>query len=159
MPTEYELARERRIAANRALLAELGIKHAAANVLGIQPKPKPAPAPKAPKPRKRKTPPPSDSTDTDSEEAKPVVKAARVDESGLRRSSRNAGKSVDYTKEKVGDPVQTVTRKKGAGIDREPSKMSKRVHNPCVYLISVFVQRTDCGLQQDVWFHTGCSGR
>ncbi|VDB86462.1 unnamed protein product [Peniophora sp. CBMAI 1063] len=131
MPTPYELDREKRIAANKALLAGLHIQEAKRQVFGDQPKPaKSAPAPKKSKVRKRKTPPPSDSADTDGEEAKPVVKAVRVDESGLRRSSRNAGKSVDYTKEKVGDPVQTVVRHKGEGIDREPSKMSKRVHNP-----------------------------
>ena len=63
------------------------------------------------------------------------MKAVRVDETGLRRSSRNAGKNVDYTKEKVEDPVRTVTRKKGEDIDREPSKMSKRVHNPYALLL------------------------
>ncbi|KAI0031753.1 PUA-like domain-containing protein [Vararia minispora EC-137] len=131
MPTPYELDREVRIRRNKALLDALGIKNSASTVLGVR---TPVAAPAKPRaPRKRKTPPPSShSSDTDSPE--PASKTARTNETGLRRSARNAGKSIDYNKEKEVDPVRTVAKKAGkGGIDREPGSMSKRIHDPKVF--------------------------
>jgi hypothetical protein len=129
MPTQYELDRLENMKRNKRLLEEFGIKHASVNVLGVQPKP-----PKTA--RKRKIPPPSDSEQSDEGRALPSPsKVARVADGtpNVRRSLRNAGKTVDYNAEQMDSPVKTVVKKAGKTSDREPGYLSKRVYDPCAF--------------------------
>ncbi|KAI0311855.1 PUA-like domain-containing protein [Amylostereum chailletii] len=142
MPTPYEIARNENIARNHALLESLGLgSGGSALVMGAQPKPalatkakaKKAPAKKQTQTRKRKTPPPSDSGDSDGE-ARAPAKVARTEETGgLRRSSRNRGKTVDYRKEREARGPKLVARAVGPAHDRDPGRLGKRVHDPKVF--------------------------
>ncbi|KAI0053788.1 hypothetical protein FA95DRAFT_1508426 [Auriscalpium vulgare] len=132
MPTAYELQREANIARNMALLKSLALASGGAEFLGMAPKPATKPA-KKPKTKKRKTPPPSDGTDSDADVAPRKVRVVEP-EGGLRRSSRVAGKTVDYAADDVGPGAgrvpKIVVTKVGPDHDREPSRADKRVHDP-----------------------------
>lgn len=84
----WDEQREANIARNRAMLAELDIN--SQSILSSRAKPPPKPK----QTKKRKAPTPDASGDSDTEASAP--KAARTADGGLRRSSRVAGKVVDY---------------------------------------------------------------
>ena len=144
--TEYELERERRIAENRKHLESLGL----ADMSGLLPtRPKPPPKPKAaPKKKQASNKRKNDDADeqdaggSDEENARPKKAARRDDEEEgkengpLRRSSRVAGKKVDYRAVEDGGGQDRSTRayriSKAANVemDTEPRDSNKRMHNP-----------------------------
>lgn len=138
MPTDYELRRAENIARNKAMLEALDLT-GGASAMFTNSTTNSAPAAKKSKkrqPRKRKTPPPSDSADSEGESGPTKAKVAKTSmesspADGLRRSSRNAGKTIDYRKESEVEPVKLVARRVGASHDREPGRPTgKRIHDP-----------------------------
>ncbi|TFY80116.1 hypothetical protein EWM64_g3890 [Hericium alpestre] len=125
MPTPYELERLENIKRNRALLEALKIEQ-------YKP-PKPAQPEKRKVTKKRKA-----SPTVTTEESPDPVKSSRTDASdspatGLRRSQRNAGKSVDYLSIKEQRQPLLVS-KIGIDHDTEPNRRSgKRMHDPKVF--------------------------
>ncbi|KAI5835345.1 hypothetical protein K523DRAFT_411703 [Schizophyllum commune Tattone D] len=97
MPSAYEKLKAANIEKNKALLISLGLEAATTQVFKDKPKPAPKPKPKKAAPKKRKEPPARE------EDEGPDTKTQRVETveapSGVRRSARNAGKSVDYNAE------------------------------------------------------------
>ncbi|KAI0068481.1 hypothetical protein BV25DRAFT_3 [Artomyces pyxidatus] len=137
MPTAYEKEREANMARNRALLEELQLDKGGATFLGMPEKPAPVPPFKKRRPvvhqknKKRKTPPPSDSGAESETPPSRVRKVATEVEGGLRRSSRNAGKTVNYEAEIAHGLPKIVTKKVGVDHDTEPNRRSgKRAHDP-----------------------------
>jgi hypothetical protein len=135
MPTKLEIERQEKIARNRKLLNDLmgrvnkekdaGAKQTGGRTAGRKSAPNKRNAP--PKMRKPL------SSDSDLE-GPPPTKRARPEtpQLGLRRSSRNAGKTrPDYQAESQERVPRLVTSKIGVGHDREPHQRSgKRVHDP-----------------------------
>ena len=116
---------------NQALLASLGFDKPTLE-------PKEQRVKKAPVTKKRKA-----SEDTSDESPAPrepkAPRAAPIDsapESGLRRSSRNAGKTIDYKSEIVDRTPVPVAYSSGVKVTENTGPMGredgKRVHNPCV---------------------------
>ncbi|KAF7784342.1 hypothetical protein Agabi119p4_507 [Agaricus bisporus var. burnettii] len=129
MVSPYERQKELQIAKNKELLKSLGLE-------------KPLFEPKE-KPRKKATPQKRKRTDEDTENIEPSArKLQRAEDSsesgtlstGLRRSSRNAGKAVDYSGERTLSLPQSVIRNKTSGNDGSMGREDgKRVHNPKTY--------------------------
>ncbi|THH15984.1 hypothetical protein EW146_g4588 [Bondarzewia mesenterica] len=128
MPTAYELRRDMQVAANKKLLEALGLE-------ALKPL-RPPPLLKQAASKKRKTP------SSESQEEKPLNKAPRIAAAGvtesptggLRRSGRNAGKTVDYVSVQERGQPTPVSRKVGIDHDTEPNRpMGKRKHNPKVF--------------------------
>ncbi|TFY62353.1 hypothetical protein EVG20_g6731 [Dentipellis fragilis] len=185
MPTKYELERSRRIEQNKALLAKLGVEQykppksaaavAAANkaTAGANGKPKAA----AGRKRKAQVKPEDDYSDASGDEEeededdddddvddgkvrKPKRKKQKpaVDvPAGVRRSSRNAGRTVDYNKERRGGqpkPVVPIERYAGdaeeggrGGRKADRSALGKRYGSvPGVEVGSWWKMRMDCRL-------------
>lgn len=92
------------------------------------------------KPRKKATPQKRKRNDEDTENIEPSArKLQRAEDSsesgtlstGLRRSSRNAGKAVDYSGERTLSSPQSVIRNKTSGNDGPMGREDgKRIHNP-----------------------------
>ncbi|KAH9965754.1 PUA-like domain-containing protein [Russula dissimulans] len=135
MPTNLEIERQERIARNRKLLDDLMGRHNKGNntkgnqavVRTAGRKGAPNKRPEFPKKRVAR------SSDGEVGESRPN-KRARLEspQLGLRRSSRNAGKtSPNYQAESQTRLPRLVTTKTGADHDREPNRRSgKRVHDP-----------------------------
>ncbi|KAF9453785.1 hypothetical protein P691DRAFT_657740 [Macrolepiota fuliginosa MF-IS2] len=126
MVSEYEKNKALQIEKNKELLKSLGLE-------------KPLCEPKE-KPRK-KIPPPKRKAEEQAEDVQaPAPKVQRVEDlkavnesssTGPRRSSRNAGKKMDYTSEQKLDSPQPVIRNKTSGNDGPMGREAgKRVHNP-----------------------------
>lgn len=128
MISDYEKTKVAQIAKNRELLRSLGLEKPQ-----VEPKEKP----------RKKAPPPKRKASSETEEVDaPAAKIQRVEvedsekepgsgSSGLRRSSRNSGKKIDYSKEQsIGSP-QPVIRNKLSGNDGPMGREAgKRVHDP-----------------------------
>ncbi|TRM66362.1 PUA-like domain-containing protein [Schizophyllum amplum] len=101
MPSAYEKQKAANIERNRQLLASLELDSATTDLFKNKPqKPKPTPKPKPKKaaPKKRKEPPAGGDEGPDTK-AQCVEAPADPEAGGVRRSARNAGKSVDYKAE------------------------------------------------------------
>ena len=137
--SKYELERQANIEKNKLLLQCLGLGDTSA-ILGV-PKPIiPKPSTKT-KAKKRK----SEALDRDERESKgeqssePAKKSSRntdeaVESTSLRRSSRNAGKKVDYLKVESDRSSRsyTVSTPAKRAMQSEPSVTTMRTQNPCV---------------------------
>jgi len=135
MPTKLEIERQERIARNRKLLDDLMGKrnkennakgnHAVVRTAGR----KGATNKRSVSPKKRV----ALSSDGEVGESRPSKRARpESPQLGLRRSSRNAGKtSPNYQAESQTRLPRLVTTKIGVDHDREPNRRSgKRVHDP-----------------------------
>ena len=130
MTLTYDQQRDARIRENKELLASLGLEKPL-----IEPKATKAPSKKAAAAsKKRKVPPPEDDEDD-----MVTTKAARVVEDassadGPRRSSRTAGKKVDYTGEQDRSLPESLHAKARREADPELGPVGredgKRVHDP-----------------------------
>ncbi|KAJ7293610.1 PUA-like domain-containing protein [Mycena rebaudengoi] len=152
MVSDYERQRDRNIARNRELLKSLGL-----DAPLIEPKEK---KPKA-APKKRKPEP------TDDSDSRPT-KAARTGQEGLqesdtgdtpsavRRSSRNAGKTVDYKAEHQGGAPVPVSFKSGVRTTENAGPLGRdggiRTHDPKKF-------GSIPGIEVGTWWETraGCS--
>jgi len=138
MPTKLEIERQERIARNRKLLDDLmGRRNKENNAKGDQTVVrttvrKGATNKRPVSPKKRE----AHSSDAETGESRPN-KRARPDspQQGLRRSSRNVGKtSPNYQAESQTRLPRLVATKMGADHDREPNRRSgKRVHDPKIF--------------------------
>lgn len=134
MAPSWDDEREANIRRNRQLLLDLNIS--TSNI--VPPRPKPPPKRKAVS--KRKAPTPEAKSDEAGVE-EPLTKIVRSEDagtSGLRRSTRTAGKVVDYAGD--GDhlenrrtpKIMTEAARKDS-IRMEPKIANKRTQNPCVF--------------------------
>jgi hypothetical protein len=135
MPTKLEIERQEKIARNRKLLNDLMGRINKEN----DTRPKQTVGRTAGRksvPNKWNTPPKKRvplSSRGDSEESRPTKRARpETPPLGLRRSSRNAGKTPpDYQAGSRPEPPSVATTKIGVDHDREPNRRSgKRVHDP-----------------------------
>ena len=135
MPTQLEIERQEKIARNRKLLDDLmgrvskendaRVKQTVGRTAGRKSAPN-----KRKAPPKMRSPPPSNGN---LEESRPTKRARpESPQLGLRRSSRNSGKTrPDYQAESQQRLPRLVSTKIGADHDREPNRRSgKRVHDP-----------------------------
>lgn len=133
MPTALEIRREEMMAMNRKRLADLeinresnaSVKQLAQRNSGHKSNPKKRTA----LPKKRVPP----ASGGEVEESRQTKRArSETSPSGLRRSSRNAGKTPpDYQAESQTQLPRIVARKIGADHDRDPNRRSgKRIHDP-----------------------------
>ena len=132
---DFEAEREANIARNKALLAGLGL---AENFIVVQ-KPRPAEPKKG---KKRKLAPPlaeeceEGQEHSDQRAHKVHVAQARDDtpSAGPRRSSRNAGKKIDYAGD--GEALRSnfgpkiLTKKAKLAAESEPRSVQDRKHDP-----------------------------
>jgi len=132
MPTPLEIRRLENMNRNRKMLEDLNNKDNNAGVKQIAPKNrghKSTPQKRTALPKKRVPP----ASDGEMEESR-LTKRARSEtlQSGLRRSSRNVGKtSPDYQAESQTQLSRLVARKIGVDHDRDPNRRSgKRTHDP-----------------------------
>jgi hypothetical protein len=138
MPTKLEIERQEKIARNRKLLNDLMGRVSKENdatakqTVGR----KGRSAGRKSAPNKRNAPPKTRtplSSDSELEGPRPTKRARpETPQLGLRRSSRNAGKTPpDYQAESQDRLPRLVTSKIGVDHDREPNQRSgKRVHDP-----------------------------
>ncbi|KAJ8522541.1 hypothetical protein ONZ45_g907 [Pleurotus djamor] len=120
--SDYEKQRNANIARNKLLLEALELD---------RPQFEPVEDRRKPRPKKRKA-------DDDSSEVKPTqekrAKVTEIPEGGVRRSGRNAGKTIDYKAEIVRAPVVSAAVQSGLKSvdDAGPAKRStgKRIHDP-----------------------------
>lgn len=137
MPTQLEIERQERIARNRKLLNDLmgrvnkendtRAKQIVVRTAGRKSVPNKPTAP--PKNRVQL----SSDASGEPEESRPTKRArSETSQLGLRRSSRNAGKTPpDYQAESRTQLPRLVTTKIGVGHDRDANRHSgKRVHDP-----------------------------
>jgi hypothetical protein len=136
MPTPYEKSRMENIKRNRELLFSMQLddlkKH-------VPPKTQTKDVAPTAKSRKRKSPPPRDMEEEDEFETKAVKTRATQDimnTSGMRRSARNAGKTVDYKSEVVNTLPEVISRAARIALNSEKKAASGRRHNPYVNLFS-----------------------
>jgi hypothetical protein len=135
MPTDYERQRAEKVAQNTKLLQDLmgrinkenvpTVKKTATRTAGR----KSAPSKRVTVPKKRV----QLSSDDELEESRPTKRARpESPQLGLRRSSRNAGKTPpNYQAESQIRLPHLVTTKVGVDHDREPNRRSgKRIHDP-----------------------------
>ena len=134
--TKEELAREERIAKNKALLASLGLDNAQNTILvskKTQLKVSKAKKAAVPKPKKAIN---VDTKENEAEDDERPAKAAKVEsENGvtLRRSSRNAGKTVDYNADQDRSASSYRIKRTHIEMEGEARDANKRVHNPWVF--------------------------
>ncbi|KAF6765935.1 PUA-like domain-containing protein [Ephemerocybe angulata] len=156
--SKYELEREANIAKNKALLESLGLSGPTIERKEApRKKTKAKAAPTASKKRKADSEDPSEGTTLAEEDGEqPPAKTAKTEDApgGVRRSSRNAGKSIDYKKE-----LKTEVRSLSYAKERtlKEGKLgseagAKRKHNPKQY-------GSIPGVEVGTWWETreGCS--
>ncbi|PPQ64435.1 hypothetical protein CVT26_002142 [Gymnopilus dilepis] len=147
MVSAYELSKLENIKRNKALLVDLGLDKPLLEPLEkvVQ---------KAPPQKKRKAPEPSEI-----DEKPPAKKQQRTDfvpEKGLRRSSRNAGKVVDYKGEIIKEAPIPVAYSSGVKTTENEGPMGRedgpRLHDPKKY-------GHIPGIEVGTWWETrmGCS--
>lgn len=132
MPTPWEKSRELKIKKNRELLLALGLDELKKYVPPKDAKNEAVPAAKS---RKRKSPPSQDAKDEDEPGAKVLKTRVTRDitnTSGVRRSTRNAGKVVDYKSEIVRMPPEVISTAAKNAKDSEGKSTLERRHNPYV---------------------------
>jgi E3 ubiquitin-protein ligase UHRF1 len=136
MPSAYELDRQRNIERNQKILADLGLDKPF-----FEPKEKRRPPKSVQKKRKA-------STDQNDNDAAPPVKVTRITSSeelatGVRRSQRNAGKTIDYKgeQEPASQKALTRTRSLPENAGELGRSRGKRLHNPCVHQMRVSLAR------------------
>jgi hypothetical protein len=135
MPTSLEIMRQEAIARNLKLLANITGQNNKKNNARVKqitqrnPKHKSAPQKRTSLPKKRVPP----ASGGEMEESRPTKRArSKSPQFGLRRSSRNVGKtSPDYQAESQTQLPRLVARKIGTDHDRDPNRRSgKRTHDP-----------------------------
>ena len=136
--TEYELERERNIARNRELLKQLDIDNLASFVKAIPTAPKQKE--KISKKRKERDdvenePPVLKTEQGEGEEPRKIARSETNEggEATLRRSSRNAGKKVDYAeveKKGISQPSLRVLTKSKKEMGSDPRDTLKRTQDP-----------------------------
>jgi hypothetical protein len=134
MPTPLEIRRLENRARNMKVLADMKVLHNKENNARVEPIPPGNPKHKSTLQKrtsqKKRVPPASDG---EMEESRRTKRArSEAPQSGLRRSSRNVGKtSPDYQAEAQTQLPRLVARKIGVDHDRDPNRRSgKRTHNP-----------------------------
>lgn len=134
---EFEKAREEAIARNRAMLEALGLNE---NIVRIPNTTKKAAASKN---KKRKPAPAEDAEEGENNSASEqparkvlVVQTGDDASSGPRRSTRNAGKKVDYAGDgdmlRKDDGPKILTEKARKAAESEPKGVQHRKHDPYV---------------------------
>jgi hypothetical protein len=134
MPTNLEIMRQERIAQNQKRLDELMGRidkenHNHARAKQTMPGRKSTPKKRMAAPKKRVP----LSSDGEQGESRPTKRARpETPQLGVRRSSRNAGKTPpDYQAESEGRLPRLATTKIGLDHDRDPNRRSgKRIHDP-----------------------------
>ncbi|KAI5124658.1 hypothetical protein M0805_004266 [Coniferiporia weirii] len=132
--TPYEIERERKIAANRLLLVELGLEYGAAAYLPTKSKPPPVPK-KVSKKRKQESLSEHENQDSESRSRK-AARTTDVEAAGtLRRSARNAGKKLDYgdIEQDRSARLYRVSTSAQDTMGSEPRDANKRIHDPKKY--------------------------
>ncbi|KAH8828058.1 PUA-like domain-containing protein [Flagelloscypha sp. PMI_526] len=132
--SKYELEREANIARNMEFLKSLGLDKPMFEPREVKPKP-------ARKPAKRKEAPTESSPESTEEPSRSKVARLEGDESasaGTRRSARNAGKKVDYSKEVVVESPMPISFTSGVKTTDHQGPLgseegTKRRHNPKTY--------------------------
>jgi hypothetical protein len=131
MPTKLEIMRQENQARNQKLLKDLMNKRKKENVTLKQTAER-----RKSNPKKRSAPPKKRVAPRgELEESRPTKRARpETSQSGLRRSTRNAGKTApDYQAESRTRLPRLVTTKIGMDHDRDPNRRSgKRIHDPYV---------------------------
>ena len=133
MPTPYEKQRMENIKRNRELLLAQGLD----GLKNFVEKKDVAPPAKS---RKRKSPPPPDMKEENGSGAKAVKTRATQDitnTSGVRRSARNSGKTVDYKSEVVRTLPEVISTAAKIAMNSEKRAASERRHNPCVFFFQL----------------------
>ncbi|TDL28466.1 hypothetical protein BD410DRAFT_224072 [Rickenella mellea] len=122
--SDYEAQRLKNIENNKALLQSIGLTNLFPTNKAVKAKPPP---------RKRKTPPAEvDSPQSDRRKSVRLdPDVSLLNEDGVRRSLRNAGKKVDYNAEQDRS-VRSVGISKGRAdaMGSEPRSVNKRLHDP-----------------------------
>ncbi|KAF9643648.1 hypothetical protein BDM02DRAFT_3104129 [Thelephora ganbajun] len=133
MPTPYEKARDDNIKRNRETLLALGLDELKTYIPPKTAKKDVAPTAKS---RKRKSPSLQDSKEEDESGAKVLRTHATQDitnASGVRRSARNAGKTVDYKSEVIKTLPEVISTAAKNAQNSEGKKTSERRHTPKQY--------------------------
>jgi E3 ubiquitin-protein ligase UHRF1 len=133
MPTALEIRRQENIAKNRQLLAKVTGRSNDQNNAGVKqiaqknPGNKRSSQKRTALPKKRVPP-----SDDETEESRSTKRArSETPQVGLRRSSRNVGKTPDYQAESQTQLPRLVARKIRVDYDRDPNRRSgKRIHDP-----------------------------
>lgn len=140
--SDYELLREQNIQRNKELLQALGIEPI-------------APAPKPPRSPTKKRKAVEQYADSDSKPPKKSSKntstetpGAAINTESLRRSSRNAGKVVDYKAERQELPSENL--KSHLSRASEPRAATHRKHDPCVFELSRFSRHIHPSLESNL---------
>lgn len=127
-PTNYEILRAANIARNKALLAALNIEEIFPPPAKQTPKPKATKS--APKKRKAPTPEGEDSAETPAKKRQARSEDENANATGLRRSARNAGKTVDYNALPEKNVLEYAA-KTSIEHERDANRpMGKRKHDP-----------------------------
>ena len=129
MPTPYEKSREENIKRNRDILLALGLDELKTYVPPKATRKDVAPAAKS---RKRKSPPAEDDVDIGIKAVKTRAAQDITNTSGVRRSARNAGKTVDYNSEVVQSVPEVVSAAAKIAVNSERRAASERRQNPYV---------------------------
>lgn len=137
MPTVYEKIRQGNIERNKALLLAMELDEVKTYVPLKTNKKDVKPMTKS---RKRKSPPPQDLKEEDEPRAKSVKTRPTQDitnTSGVRRSARNAGKTVDYKSEVVKFFPEAISTAARIAMKSEHKAASDRRHNPYLIFFSL----------------------
>ena len=126
MPTPYEKSRDANIKRNTELLKALGLDELKKY---IPPKITKKDAPATAKSRKRKSPSTEDEVKPDAKAVKTRPAQDITNTSGVRRSARNAGKTVDYKSEVVKTFPEAISEAAKIAIKSERKANSER-QNP-----------------------------
>lgn len=73
---------------------------------------------------------------------------------GLRRSSRNAGKVIDYSKELADKPLRFAARAIGLENEGLLREGGQRIHNPSVFLTSKAMHVNNKNGQKNIWAYS-----
>jgi E3 ubiquitin-protein ligase UHRF1 len=133
MPTPYEKARMENVKRNRDMLLAMGLDNLKTYVPSKSDTKDAAPVAKS---RKRKSSPPQDARDGGEEFGTKAVKTRATQDitntSGVRRSARNTGKTIDYKSEVVKTFPEAISTAARIAMKSEKKASSGRRHNPYV---------------------------
>jgi E3 ubiquitin-protein ligase UHRF1 len=77
-----------------------------------------------------------------------------VPDGGVRRSSRNAGKVIDYSKELADKPLRSAARTIGLENEGPLREGGKRIHNPSVLVTTKAMHVNNKNDQKNIWAYS-----
>jgi E3 ubiquitin-protein ligase UHRF1 len=137
MPTPYEKERNANIRRNRELILAMELDKLKQYVPLQTAKKEVPPAAKS---RKRKSPPPEDEDELETKVIKTLATQDITNTSGVRRSARNAGKTVDYISEVVKPSPEAISAAARIAMNSERKANSDRRQSPYVNFRRVVVR-------------------